>query len=135
MFDKRKFTAAFILLLASVLAGASQSLKKTIPAQQNKEILSKDYKIAEKALNKAVFEKNKDTIRLGLKSPILEIRAKTVKEIGKLADETFVPNLIEALEENQGIIDGGSEIQVMQQELNKDIVSVLEKFDQLRVCF
>jgi HEAT repeat protein len=99
--------------------------------QQN-TILSKDYQIARKALDKAVLEKDLETIKLGLKNPILDIRKKTVEAMAKIGDETFVPNLIVALEQNQGIIAGGSEIQSLQNKLNEIIISTLEKLTKLK---
>lgn len=100
--------------------------------QNDNKILSEDYAIAEKALNKAVLKKNKDTIKLGLKSPIPDIRKKTVEAIAKIGNEAFVPNLIVALEQNQGIIAGGSEIQSLQNKLNEIIISTLEQLTKLK---
>lgn len=105
--------------------------QKSASIQNKKDILSDDYATAEKALKKSVLEKNKDTIKLGLKSPILDIRKKTAEAIAKTDEETFIPNLIEALEQNQGIIGGGSEIQSLQNELNETIVSTLEQLTKL----
>lgn len=106
---------------------------KDISMKQDDNILSKNYSTAEKALNKAVLAKDKETIRLGLKSPIFSIKQKTVEAMTKINDKTFVPNLIEALEENQGVIAGGSEAEIMQQELNKAIISALEQLTGLQL--
>jgi hypothetical protein len=106
--------------------------QKSPPMSQDNNILSKDYAVAEKALNKAVLEKDKNTIRLGLKNHILTLKIKTVGAIKELNDKTFVPNLIEALRENQSIIDGGTETQGFQEELNKSIVSALRQLTKLK---
>lgn len=106
--------------------------QKSPQMEQDSNILNNDYTVAEKALNKAVLEKNKDTVRLGLKSPILDIRKKTVETIVQFNDVTFVPNLIVALQENQGIIGGGSETQVLQSKLNVTIISALEHLTKLK---
>jgi hypothetical protein len=110
----------------------SLNLKENWQPMQENDILSKDYNIAERALNKAVNEKNKDFIKLGLKSTILAIRLKTVEAINKIADYAFVTNLIDALQENQGIIDGGSEVKIQQEDLNTAIIQGLERLTKLK---
>lgn len=109
------------------------SSQKNISMKQDNSILSKDYNIAEKALNKAVLEKDKETIKLGLRSPILTIKQKTVEVIADTQDKTFVPNLIEVLEKNQSSIAGGSEARVMQQDLDKAIIFSLEQLTGLQM--
>lgn len=100
--------------------------------QQEDSISSKDYAVAEKALNKAILEKDKKTIKLGLQSRYFPIRQKTVEAIANIKDETFVPNLIKSLQGNQGIIAGGTETEVMQNDLNEVIVSALQKLTKLK---
>jgi hypothetical protein len=94
-------------------------------------ILSKDYKTAEKSLNKAIQENGKETIKLGLKSPLFPIRQKTVDEIIKMEDGVFVPNLVQALQENQGIIAGGTESDLMQKDFDRKIITALESLTKL----
>lgn len=149
----KHFASLFLLVILSVnliscavsednLAQTGEGSKPTptnsqrnISMKQDDNILSKDYSVAEKALNKAVLEKDKETIRLGLKSPIFSIKQKTAEAIAEIKDKTFVPSLIEALEKNQGVIAGGSEAEVMQQELNKAIVYALEQLTGLQLLF
>lgn len=103
--------------------------------EQDNKILSRDYAIAEKALDKAVSERDKKTIRLGLNSRFLPIKQKTVEVIAEIKDETFVPNLIETLGENQAVMTGGTEMQIMQDDLNKAIVFALEQLTGLQFLF
>jgi HEAT repeat protein len=91
------------------------------------EILSKEYAIAEKALVRAVLEKDKETLKLGLKSQFFPIKQKTVEAITEIEDKTFVPDLINAFQENQSIFSGGTETKIMQDNLNKAIAFALEK--------
>jgi HEAT repeat protein len=91
------------------------------------EILSKEYAIAEKALVRAVLEKDKETLKLGLKSQFFPIKQKTVEAITEIEDKTFVPDLINAFQENQSIFSGGTETKIMQDSLNKAIAFALEK--------
>lgn len=114
-----------------VITGQSTPQKSPLMEQDN-DILSNDYKIAEKALDKAVLEKDKNTIRIGLKSEFLDIRKKVVEIIAEFNDEAFIPNLIIALQENQGLIGGGTETQIFQNDLNKAIISALEHLTKLK---
>ncbi len=100
--------------------------------RQEISILSKYYYPAERAFEKAVLEKDKTTLRLGLKAFSLVLRAKVVREIKQFDDKSFVPDLIVALEANQGIMSGGSEIVSFQNQLNKEIVLALEKLTELK---
>jgi hypothetical protein len=118
----------------------TQDLSKTvqmnslenIPMKQDDGILSKDYAIAEKALVKAILEKDKKTIKLGLKSQFFPIKQKTVKAITEIKDKTFVLDLIIALHGNQSIFTGGTETEVMRNDLNKVVVFALEQLTGLR---
>jgi hypothetical protein len=109
---------------------ADSTLNRTQQKQDN-NILSRDYETADKSLKKAVLEKDIDTIKLGLKSSIFTIKQKTVDAIIKMKDEIFVPNLVEALQENQGIIAGGTESDLMQKDFDRKIVTALEALTKL----
>ncbi len=133
----------FIIQMACAGFGASadrsnQTIKPEPPVVQNtppiqkNEILSKDYAVAEKALNKAIEEKDVNTLRTALKSQFLPLKQKAVEAIADLNDKTFVPDLIDALEENRGVIDGGSETQIFQEQLNKTLVSTLQRLTKLK---
>jgi HEAT repeat protein len=100
-------------------------------SQQENPILSKDHATAEKALDKAILEKDKHTIKLGLRNQSFLIRQKTVEAIGEIGDESFVPDLIRSLRGNQGIVTGGTETEVMQNDLNRAIISALEQLTKL----
>lgn len=95
-------------------------------------ILNKNYSTAEAALNKAIKEKNNETIRLGLRSQILPIRQKTAEAISNTDVKTFVPDLVKALRENQGIISGGTETQLLQQDLNRAIITAIENLTDIQ---
>jgi hypothetical protein len=100
--------------------------------KQTSEILSRDYATAEKALKKAVMEKDKKTILLGLKSPILTIRKKTAEAIAGLGDKMLVSELINTLSGNQILLDGGTETKIIQDDLDKAIISALEKLTEIK---
>ncbi len=105
--------------------------QKSPSMTQNNDILSKDYFVAEKALKKAIAEKDNITIKTGLKSPIFSIKQKTAEAIIQLDDNTFVPGLIDALQENQGVTAGGNEAEELQDQLNKALISALEKLTKM----
>ena len=68
---------------------------------EDNSILSCDYFTAKKALEKAIVENDKGTIRLGLKRLFsFEIKMDIVKAISQLKDKSFVPDLTDALEKN-----------------------------------
>lgn len=104
----------------------------SVSPKQDKAILSKDYATAEKVLNKAVLEKVRETIRLGLKSPILTIKQKIVQAAAELDDKTLILDLIEALSENQLLLEGGTETKIMQGDLNEAIIFALEKLTEIK---
>lgn len=102
-------------------------------AQKNQnDILSKNYDLAAKTLEKAIAEKDRKIIRLGLKNPILPIRQKAAEATAEIGDIEAVPPLIDALEFNRGIMAGGTEAQIMQNDLNKAIISALEELTKLK---
>ncbi len=105
---------------------------ESLPMKQDDKILSKDYVAAEKALVRAILEKDKETLKLGLKSQFFPIKQKTVEAITEIEDKTFVPDLINALQENQSIFTGGTETEVMQNDLNKTTVFSLSRLTGLK---
>jgi hypothetical protein len=100
--------------------------------RQEISILSKFYYPAQRAFEKAVLEKDKITLRLGLKAFSLDLRRKVVSEIKKFNDKSFVSDLIKALEENQTIMSGGTETAIAQDLLDLEIVSAIEKLTGLQ---
>src|SRR5687767_6378695 len=73
-----------------------------IPPQEL--IRSPEYSIAKAALDKAVKDKDIETLRLGLTSTIITIRHKTAEAITNTDVILFVPDLIAALRQNQSVI-------------------------------
>jgi len=114
------------VLLFLGVSGRAQTTTPTAP------ILSKDYSVAEKALNKAVNEKDSATLALGLKAFSLEIRNRAVIELTKFDDRSLVVDLLDALKTNQTAMSGGSETEGIQRELNRSIINALTKFTDLK---
>ena len=102
---------------------------------QDDKILSRDMEVAKKALTEALENKDKETLRLGLKNHRLLLSEKNsealMNAVIEMKDITFVPNLTDALERNRGIIAGGSESQGFQNHLTKVIVKVLQELTGL----
>jgi hypothetical protein len=114
-------------------AEIQKSLKdEMLDRQQTTPILSNNYKVAKAAFDKAVAEKDKRTLRLGLQKNSLNLKLLIVQAIKQFDDKSFVPDLIKALEDNQSIMSGGSEIKAAQQELNKEIISDLKQLTGLQ---
>jgi hypothetical protein len=110
----------------------TENAQNTPPISQKDDILSRDYAVAERALDRAVVEKDSETIRLGLKNPILSIKRKAALAIAETNDVTFVPFVIEALQMNQVEMLGGTETRVLQDELNMTLVTTLAKLTNLK---
>lgn len=85
-----------------------------------------------KLLEKAILENDIDTIRKALQGRFLAIKSRAVKALTKLDDKASIPDLVQLLKANQGLIDGGSEIQYEQNHLNKVIVLGLEKLTDVK---
>jgi HEAT repeat protein len=95
------------------------------------DIASKNYDIAMKALKAAVASRDTKKIRRGLTSPIFSVRIASAKALGDLCDKDCVPALTASLENNQGSIDGGTEMRIFQAELNKEIIAALRNLTSL----
>jgi TPP-dependent indolepyruvate ferredoxin oxidoreductase alpha subunit len=67
-----------------------------------------------------------------LKSRYFPIKQKAAEAITEIKDENFIPDLIKSLDGNQGIVAGGTETEVMQNDLNKAIISALECLTKLK---
>jgi hypothetical protein len=124
-----KIIATLLWMTLIINLGISATLKevgqKRKVEQQEHPILSRDYKVAKQALNKAVLERDEATIRLGLKANSILLKKNVFQAIRQLYYQWFVPDLIVALEENQ-TVGKGIETQVERQELNKSIVFALK---------
>lgn len=116
-------------------AELSLTKEKMHQERQENPVLSKDFQTAKTALEKAGAEKDLNTVRLGLKAFMLEIKKQSVETIVKLNDKASVPDLIKALEANQTIMSGGTETELLQQELNTAIVSALRRFTKLEFAY
>lgn len=115
--------------------GIQTNSQENIMTKQDDKILSRDFSVAEKALKQAIEQKDKEAIRKGLKNQDLLLGQKTsdaiIKAIIEMKDITFVPNLIEALQQNRSIIAGGGEIVFLQRDLDKMLVNALNKLTRL----
>lgn len=111
--------------------GRSEKPNVSDPQQDEKDIVSKNYDTAMKALKVAVASRDTKSIRMGLTNPIFSIRTASAKALGELCDAACVPALIAGLENNQGGVAGGTEIQIFQTELNREIIAALKKLTSL----
>ncbi len=90
--------------------------------------LSKDPKIAEKALDQFIKQRKTDLISVSLKNWNLLIKKSAAEALKDAGDPSAVPAIISKLEENQGLLRrGGSEDQVLQGEVIKILIEALEK--------
>lgn len=137
-----KIASIILWLLILINLNCSTTIQKEIEFKQeamtlqtqNKQqnpIMSKDSTIARQALDKAILNKDKATIQLGLTKNSLIFKKDVVRAIEQLNDKSFVPDLIKSLEDNQVEMGGGTETKFLQKELDKAIVSALKKITEL----
>jgi hypothetical protein len=107
-------------------------LRATPQPEADLNVLSRDYAVAEIAINNAVLTGNKATLKLGLESPIITIKQKAVEAIPETTDEDFVPSLIAALQSNQGLMAGGTEIQILQNNLNVSVIVAIATLTKMK---
>lgn len=101
--------------------------------QEDNSILSCDYLTAKKSLEKALQKNDKETIRLGLKRFLsFKVKMDIAKAIAQLEDKSFVPDLIDALEKNQGVLSGGTETDILQALLSRELIITIEKLTGLK---
>lgn len=96
-------------------------------------ILATDYSVAKKFLNKALVEKDLETIRLGLKGFSFQIRIDVVEAIERLKDPRFLPDLATTLEDNQGCFSGGSETDSLQRDLDQQLISAIRQLTNMKL--
>jgi hypothetical protein len=107
---------------------AEYAIEHFVPeADPRNAFLTETHERSAKLLEKAILENDVDTIRKALQGRFLSIKSRAVQALTKLDDKASIPNLVQLLKTNQGLIDGGSEIQYEQNLLNKVIVLGLEK--------
>lgn len=101
--------------------------------QEDDSILSCDYSTAKKALEKALQKNDKDAIRRGLKRPFsFDLKMDIAKAISQLKDKSFIPDLIDALEKNQGVFNGGTETAISQALLSRELMVTIAELTGLR---
>ena len=110
----------FILLLG-LCANASGQAVTGIKEQ----ILSNDYRVAERALEENASRKDIKAICLSLKHRTLSIRRKAADALGVIRAKESVTCLTEALEELQSFIPFDSEAGVLKDQLNGSLVKAL----------
>jgi hypothetical protein len=117
----------FCLVTSSLLLGQKAQVQQ--PISEN-PILSKDYWTAKRALDESIQKEDSQDIRLGLKSSFVELKIESVEAMKKLNCEDFLLDLVETLKNNRVELRG-TELQVLQRELDKTIILALEKITGL----
>jgi hypothetical protein len=120
-----------VLLKQLSFNNQSQILRANLVQQQESPILSSDYKIAKQALEKAIYERDEATLKLGLMANSMILRQEVFRTVANLSYQWFVPDLVKALEENQTITDKGIKTVSEQKQFNKSIISALARLTGL----
>lgn len=98
---------------------------KTETEYQQNPILCKDYVVAKRALDKAVSERDAATLRLGLKKGSPFFKKEIVLAVRNAWFQSFVPDLITVLEENQISTSANKGNISERNELKKAVVAAL----------
>jgi HEAT repeat protein len=114
-----------------LMACATRATAEQARNQMRERVLSKDFAVAKEALEENKKRKNVEMIRLSLNHYSLIIKRLATEALAELGDKGSVPSLIRALENNRVTLRGGTETQVLQSELDRAIVSALEKLTGL----
>lgn len=93
----------------------------------NTDILSADFATAQQALTDAVKNRDAALVARALNQRHLELRLKAATELAVIGDRASVPHLVEALERNQVKYTGGAETTILQVDLNRALITALEK--------
>ncbi len=101
------------------------------PETQDKSVLSRDHKLALKAIKKARKDRDVSNIRRGLKSRFFGIKRLSVNGIKTLDDIDSFLLLTDALRSNQSLVGGGTEIAIEQRKLSVEIIKTLQHFTGL----
>ena len=109
--------------------------REIIPQEMTDRILSYDYHIAMAALEENRRQKNSQAVCLSLKHRSLVIRRLAAEALGELQAKSSVQCLIEALENNQTVLLGGSETVIEQDMLNEAIIGATEKITGLELKY
>ena len=99
----------------------------------NERILSKDFSTAQAALEENKHNKNLQAVCLSLKHRSLIIRKLAAQALGELKAKSSIQCLIEALEQNQTALIGGTETDIEQDKLNEAIIDATEKITGLEL--
>lgn len=125
---KNKFIFLASLFVLAWTLFADDKKVEVINFKLENNILSNDFQVASKALDENVKENDLKSICVSLRSPFFQIRVRAAKSLQKHNLSALVNELITAYENNQVEYTGGSEIEVMQKELDDEVFKTLEIF-------
>jgi hypothetical protein len=123
----------FVGFGACVFSVSTQGADNSKESSMQERILNKDFKTAMSALEENMLQKNTSLVCLSLKHPSLIIKLKAASALNKMGAKTAIPHLIQALEDNQVVRSGGTEVQLLQKELNEPIILALTKMTDKQV--
>ena len=90
-------------------------------------IRSLDFTAAKALLDGAVRDRDSRRIGLLLVHPSLILRRQAADALGQIGGKADVPELIAALEANQVVYGGGTEEQVLKEDLNGALIAALQR--------
>ena len=104
----------------------------TPPGGVEERIRVLDSSTANAALDEAILERDVNMIQIGLKSRSLFVKIRAAETLAEVGGDSSVCPLVEALEFNQGLIGGGTEVQILQNQFSQALVVTLEKLTSMK---
>jgi hypothetical protein len=123
----KKVIWSVILLTLTITILFKLPFAVTLQSDQimRERILSKDFLTAQTALEENKKLKNVQAVCLSLEHPSLVIKRQAAEALQALKDKAAIKCLVSALEKNQVVLLGGSEMKIEQGRLNESIVSAI----------
>src|ERR1700674_2893298 len=114
-----KIATALFIAACHVFATHTVSLANDQKGSSLREqILSDNYSVAKGVLDENRRKKDTRLVCLSLSNASLLIKKLAAEALKEIGDKSSVSCLIEALENNQVVYTGGTETQILQQQLN-----------------
>lgn len=126
-FNTSRCVTAFSLLISFIITGFAQS------EDMRERILSRDYNVAQKALEENVLAKDVKAVCLSLWHRAQSLKIKAADALGLLRSQEAVGCLTEALKDNLAYRPHDTESTLLRDQLNKSLIASLRAITGLRL--
>jgi HEAT repeat protein len=119
-----RYTALAVVIVSCASTAYTSTMQESASIEE--EALSKDSRVAQRALERSIRLKDAKAIRVSLDHNSPKIKRMAVEALEELGDEASVPALIRVLEAYQYEMRGGTEIRIYRENLTRSLVSALK---------